>query len=508
MIKRNWARALVTAGLLLGLVIGGSTAGRSSAFQEASVDTVKKGGFSVAASCHDPQIIRDGDTYYMFGSHMVAAQSGDLRKWNDFANGVDASNPLFDNLLTEPFAAFDFVGKNTDGGYSVWASNVIYNETMKKYVMYFCTTSSYIRSNLCFATADAVEGPYTYVDTIVYSGFGKSDIDQTNLYDVLGPDADISRYLEYGGYNNKVWPNCIDPAIFTDEDGRMWMDYGSWSGGIFLLEIDPKTGYPIYPVDDEAADPYYGYRLIGGGHHSVEGPYIQYDAGSGYYYLFVSYGNLQSDGGYQIRQFRSKSPTGPYVDVAGNTLDDQDDHFNYGLKMMGNYTFPSLNYTYMAPGGQSTFQDEDGTYYITYHQRFDDGSEYHEPRVHQMYTNEDGWFVAAPFATMGERRSENGYTQKDVSGTFYVVNHGTDISSKVNGAVAYTFADGVVTGADAAGTYEVKPGTDYITIQLGDATYKGVLIEMTDEAGNPVFCFSAAGDNEETIWGVQYLKTK
>jgi arabinan endo-1,5-alpha-L-arabinosidase len=81
------------------------------------------------------------------------------------------------------------------------------------------------------------------------------------------------------------------------------------------------------------------------------------------------------------------------VDVAGNTLQDQDDHFNYGLKMMGNYTFPSLNYTYMAPGGQSTFQDDDGKYYITYHQRFDDGTEYHEPRVHQMYTNEDGWFV-------------------------------------------------------------------------------------------------------------------
>ena len=68
----------------------------------------------------------------------------------------------------------------------------------------------------------------------------------------------------------REWPNCIDPAIFTDADGRMWMNYGSWSGGIFLLEIDPTTGYPIYPVDDKDADPYYGYRLIGGGHHSAE----------------------------------------------------------------------------------------------------------------------------------------------------------------------------------------------------------------------------------------------
>lgn len=109
------------------------------------------------------------------------------------------------------------------------------------------------------------------MDTILYSGYGKSNISETNLYDVLGKNADISRYLEYGGYNNKEWPNCIDPAIFTDADGRMWMNYGSWSGGIFLLEIDPTTGYPIYPVDDKDADPYYGYRLIGGGHHSAEG---------------------------------------------------------------------------------------------------------------------------------------------------------------------------------------------------------------------------------------------
>ena len=194
------------------------------------------------------------------------------------------------------------------------------------------------------------------------------------------------------------------------------------------------------------------------------------------------------------------------MDVAGNTLEDQDDHFNYGLKMMGNYTFPRLNYTYMAPGGQSTFQDDDGKYYITYHQRFDDGTEYHEPRVHQMYTNEDGWFVAAPFATMGETLSEKGYKKSDVSGTFYVVNHGTDISSKIREAEAYTFADGKVTGGEKSGTYEVKEGTDYITITLDGVVYKGVLMEMTDEAENPVFCFSAAGDNEETLWGVQYIK--
>lgn len=65
---------------------------------------------------------------------------------------------------------------------------------------------------------------------------------------------------------------------------------------------------------------------------------------------------------------------------------------------MGNYLFPSLKTAYMAPGHNSAIKDEDGKYYLVYHQRFDNGSEYHEPRVHQMFLNQDGWFVAAAFA--------------------------------------------------------------------------------------------------------------
>ena len=92
----------------------------------------------------------------------------------------------------------------------------------------------------------------------------------------------------------------------------MWMVYGSWSGGIFLLEIDEKTGLVIHPKEDEknGVDPYFGKRLLGGGHKSIEGPYILYDEESGYYYLFVSYGSLTREGGYQMRVFRSKTVDG------------------------------------------------------------------------------------------------------------------------------------------------------------------------------------------------------
>ena len=66
-------------------------------------------------------------------------------------------------------------------------------------------------------------------------------------------------------------------------------------------------------------------------------------------------------------------------------------------------------------------------------------------------------------------------------------------------------ADGTVTGEELEGTWEEEEGTPYIDVTLGENTYTGVVLEMTDEAGNDTMCFSAKGDNNETIWGVKYL---
>ena len=174
--------------------------------------------------------------------------------------------------------------------------------------------------------------------------------------------------------------------------------------------------------------------------------------------------------------------------------------------MMGNYKFPSMDRGYMAPGGQSTFKDNDGKYYIVYHQRFDGGGENHEPRIHQMFLNEDNWFVAAPFQTSGESLSEEGHTNADICGTYYMLGHGVGINSNLIEAEASTFStDGTFSG-DKNGTFEVKEGTNYITITMDGVEYKGVIVDMTDEAGNNTRCFMAVGTNNKTIWGVHYMK--
>lgn len=287
------------------------------------------------------------------------------------------------------------------------------------------------------------------------------------------------------------------------------MVYGSWSGGIWLLELDESTGLPIHPEADEEKhiDTYYGYYLMGGLHNSCEGPYILYDDASGYYYLFVSYGELVREGGYQIRQYRAENVTGPYVDATGNTFGYTAEHYNYGIKMMGNYNLPSLKTAYMAPGHCSMLKDDDGKYYLVYHQRFDGGTEYHEPRVHQMFVNEEGWLVVAPFATKGETLSESGYqTVEEISGTYHLLNHGTDISTEIHQTVEMQLKkDGSVKLADGTqGSLELKAGTCYVTITLGENVYKGVVLEMQDEAGNAVRCITAVGNSNESIWALFY----
>ena len=115
--------------------------------------------------------------------------------------------------------------------------------------------------------------------------------------------------------------------------------------------------------------------------------------------------------------------------------------------------------------------------------------------------------VAAPFATDGETLKEDGYSEDEIKGTFYLVNHGTDISDKVHKPQRIQLnADRTVTGEELEGTWEEEEGTPYIDVTLGEnILYKELYLEMTDEAGNDTMCFSAKGDNNETIWGVKYL---
>lgn len=152
-------------------------------------------------SVHDPSVVKDGKTYYVFGSHIEAARSNDLINWDRFTNGYARTNNVeFGNLSENLKKAFNWAGEDLEdckGGFAVWAPDVIWNPdfqckdgTTGAYVMYFCTSSTYKRSVICYAWAKNIQGPYTFGDTLIYSGFyDNPEYDLVYNWDAVMNDA-------------------------------------------------------------------------------------------------------------------------------------------------------------------------------------------------------------------------------------------------------------------------------------------------------------------------------
>ncbi len=463
-------------------------------------------------TCHDPSIFRDSDgTYYIFGSFLAAAKSENLYNWTS----IDAS---FQNFFTEEvrnrIRAWN--KDETAGNWNdyLWAPDVIYNPVLGKYCMYLSANGDDWKSNIVLLTADAAEGPYDYVGTIVYGGFTAEDYGETDAPQVTGESEIPERYVTNGIENKKwgdKWPNCIDPCVFYDEDGNLWMSYGSWSGGIFMLELDENTGLRDYGVTyatDDHSDAYFGKKIAGGWYVSGEASYIQ-KIGD-YYYLFISYGNLEAAGGYNVRVFRSEKPDGEYVDLLGNSALYDKYEFNYnqsvGVRLFGGYKWRVFLSGLVAQGHNSAFVDEDGRAYMVFHTRTDNGTEGHYVKVHQLFTTKEGWIVAAPYQTTGEALKEGGVTAAEVAGDYEVILHDLNIDyahleTKTPEFITLT-EDGKVTGA-YEGTWALEEGTSYITLTLDGKTYSGVTLAMDIEFSTiQTQVFTAVGlDDQLTLWG-------
>lgn len=312
-------------------------------------------------SVHDPSVAYDNGTYYIFGSHMAWAKSTDLRNWESFQMNI---NSEYANLFGKEWEEYCKTATNPNLNGNLWAPDVIYNPNMNKYCFYMSVSGNDWNSVIVLLTADSIEGPYEYVGPVVYSGFNTSshDVKRTDVYQVLGEGADLTRYQNIK--NTKL--NAIDPCVIFDKDGSLWMVFGSWFGGLYLLKLDESTGLRDYAATYETIpneqDAYYGYKVHGGFGVSGEGPYIIEK--DGYYYLFVSYGGLVADGGYQIRVFRSENITGPYVDEAGNnavyTKECNDLFEKVGVRIMGSYDWTGNREIRVAQGHNSAYVTEDG----------------------------------------------------------------------------------------------------------------------------------------------------
>jgi arabinan endo-1,5-alpha-L-arabinosidase len=445
------------------------------------------------ASVHDPSVIKVDDTFYVFGSHLAAAKSTDLMRWTPVADLVNPQNPLFDNVVEELAETFAWAEAST-----LWAADVIQLGDGRFYMYYNACRGDSPRSAMGVAVADSIEGPYEDLGIILRSGHRAGE----------GPSEDGTTY------DARVHPNVVDPDVFYDNAGKLWMLYGSYSGGLFILEMDESTGKPV-PGQG------YGKKLIGGNHSRIEGGYILYSPETRYYYMYLSFGGLDAIGGYNMRVARSRNPDGPYYDAEGNdminvradpTLPLFDDRSiePYGVKLMGNHLFErhvgdpgaGIGTGYVSPGHNSAYYDPaTGKQFLIFHTRFPGQGEFHRIRVHQMYMNRDGWPVVAPYRYAGETAGK--LKRAEMVGTYKYINHGKAISAEINrSAYIRLEQDGTISGA-VSGSWE-RDGHNGAVLSVGGQVYKGVFTHQWEpESQRFVMTFSALSQQGVAIWGSQ-----
>lgn len=468
---------------------------------------------------------------------------GDMQKWElvkagGTGNSSRSNGAALISALTPSFAWAGYNDQDSSGGYSVWAPAPIYNASYVwadgstgAYMLYYSTSSTYMRSAIGYGVSKSVTGPFEYVDTIIYSGFTSASnpitttsslgsktvntwVQNTNIPELID-NGTLSGtrsgwFTSSGGFNNTSFPNAIDPTPVLDGSGNLWVTYGSWSGGIYILQINPATGQPYYPGSDSGdTDRYFGKRIAGGYGKSGEAPYIVHDSRTGYYYLYVTYGGLANSGGYHIRLYRSTSINGTYTDAAGNPAvysSSSIDPSNHGIKLFGNYKFSGIPVGYKSGGHNSAFADTDGMRYLVYHSRFNNGTEGHEVRVHQQFMNADKWPVTAVYEYLGSSISSTGYSLSDMTGTYEFVNMGLDASTSGVGMLTTQSvtlnSNGTITGA-VTGTWSNTSGSYYCSMVINGVTYKGVFFRQRNELSShtPVMTFSLIGSNNTSIWG-------
>ena len=226
---------------------------------------------------HDPTIIKEADTFYVFSTRAGIAIrcSKDLIHWR---------------LCGDVFAHLpEWAVTDVPGLRGLWAPDVSYFSG-KFHLYYSVSTFGSNRSNIGLAT------------------------NQT-----LDPGSENYRWVDQGkviGSNPTDDWNAIDPNVAFDEKDQPWLAFGSFWGGIKLRRLDPATGKL------SSQDPNLYSLASRPSPGAIEAPLIFRK--NGYYYLFVSFDFCcrGKDSTYNIRVGRARRITGPYLDRSGKLMMD------------------------------------------------------------------------------------------------------------------------------------------------------------------------------------------
>ena len=172
--------------------------------------------------------------------------------------------------------------------------------------------------------------------------------------------------------------NDIDPCVFEDAAGALWLTYGSFVSGIKLIKLDPNTGMP------DAGSPTV-YAISSNG----EASYVYFR--DGYYYLFVNWDSCcaGSKSRYNIRMGRSRAVTGPYLDKSGKDM-----ALGGGTLFLGSVTDNGSGRPpddEVGPGHVGILHDTDGDWLSTHYEWARDKKGATTVNVQRLAWDSDGW---------------------------------------------------------------------------------------------------------------------
>ena len=224
---------------------------------------------------HDPStIVKCNNEYWIFytGRGVQSYHSKDLVTW-------EAGPRVFTN--PPPWAA-EAVPRNR--GTSYWAPDVIH--LGDRYLLYY-SVSSFGRNT---SAIGLVTNPTLNPDDPKFQWTDQGMVIQSD------PQVDF---------------NTIDPAVFHDTDGSLWLVFGSFWGGIKMIQLDPETGKRI-----STDSPIYSLAH----YDTIEAGYLYKHDNN--YFLFVNWGYCcrGTNSTYEIRVGRSDKVTGPYFDKDGKDM--------------------------------------------------------------------------------------------------------------------------------------------------------------------------------------------
>ncbi len=275
---------------------------------------------------HDPVMIQENDTYYLFctGWGISVWSSPDMKNWRK-------EKPVFSEAPEwAKEAVKDFKGH-------IWAPDIAYFNN--QYYLYY-SVSSFGKNTSCIGLA-------------------------TNK--TLDPKDPGFKWIDHGkiiqSFPGKTNWNAIDPNLIVDQDGTPFLVFGSFWDGLKLVKLTPDAKkvddnlneIPTIASRKKSSDDPNPQSIdnnpIDAGGNAIEAPFI-FKKGN-YYYLFASidYCCKGAESTYKMIVGRSEKVQGPYLDKEGRNMATgggsillQGDKNWHGVGHNSTYTFNGKDY--------------------------------------------------------------------------------------------------------------------------------------------------------------------